>query len=70
MSLDHLVHPSGDHEQDARRLERIAWLHYQRMSRSLADTPLTWRVVAARQRVEAAKAEFAKAWRALDEVLP
>jgi hypothetical protein len=68
VSLDHLVHPSGDQEQDARRFERIAWLHYQRMARSLAETPIT-RADKARQRVEVARAEFARAWRALDEVI-
>lgn len=68
MSLDHLVHPSGDHEQDARRFERIAWLHYLRMSRSLADTPVT-RADAARQRVAAARAEYARAFHALEEVI-
>ena len=68
MTLDHLYFRTGDSEQDARRKERIAWVHYLQVSRSLADTPLNWRVNAARERVEAAKAEFAQAWRALDGV--
>lgn len=68
MGVNHLFFRTGDREQDLRRHERIAWLHYLRVSKTLADTSLTnaW---APRQRVEAAKADFAKAWRALDAVI-
>jgi hypothetical protein len=65
VTIDHLFHRTGDSEQDARRRERIAWVHYLQMQRSLADTP-PHRADAARARVATAKADFARAWRALD----
>ena len=71
MSLAHLVHPTGDHEQDALRAEHLAWVRYVRMANTLADVPLTngHRLWEARKRLESAKADFAQAWRALDEVI-
>jgi hypothetical protein len=70
VTVDHLYFRTGDAEQDARRKERIAWVHYQRMARSLADTPLTAGDSArTRASVQAAKADFAQAWRALDGVI-
>lgn len=69
MTVRHLFYRTGDREQDLRREERIAWVHYLRMAQSLADTPLGWQATTARKRVDAAKADFAQAWRALDEVL-
>jgi hypothetical protein len=69
VSRAHLVHPSGDKEQDTRRLEHLSWLHYLRMARVLANTPVN-AASDARKRVAAAKADFAQAWRALDEVSP
>ncbi len=69
-SRAHVLHPSGDAEQDARRLEQLAWQHYVRVSKTLAGLPLNnanlWQ---SRQCVERAKAAFAQAWRALDEVI-
>jgi hypothetical protein len=66
----HKIHLTGDAEQYARRREMLAWQHYLRMSRSLADRPLNAGDIArTRNSVQAAKAEFAQAWRALDEVL-
>ena len=66
----HVLHPSGDAEQDGRRLEQLAWQHYVRVSKTLASLPLTssnlWQ---SWQCVERAKAAFAQAWRALDEVI-
>lgn len=70
MSLDHLFYRTGDNEEDLRRAERIAWCHYLRVSKTLTEMPLTssnlWQ---SRQCVERAKAAFAQAWRALDEVI-
>jgi hypothetical protein len=69
VSFDHLYFRTGDQEEDLRRQERIAWVHYLRVAKTLANTPIE-RAWSPRQRVEAAKAAFAKAWRALDEVSP
>lgn len=66
-SRHHLVHLTGDPEQYARRWELLAWLHYVRMAKVLADTSPS-RADLARKRVAAAKADFAQAWRALEEV--
>jgi hypothetical protein len=69
-TFHHKIHLTGDAEQYARRRELLAWQHYLRMSRSLADKPLTAGDLSrSRSSVQAAKAEFAQAWRALDEVI-
>jgi hypothetical protein len=68
-TFHHKIHlDDADPEQYARRREHLAWQHYLRSARVLANTPIrdAWD---ARMRVEAAKAEFAEAWRALDGVI-
>jgi hypothetical protein len=67
----HHVHLSyvSDPEQYVRRWEHLAYQHWVRASQSLANMPIDRRATdAARKRVEAAKADFAQAWRALDGV--
>lgn len=71
MGFDHLYFRTGDADEDMRRAERIAWCHYLRVSKTLASMPLTsTNLGQSRKRVEVAKADFARAWRALDEVSP
>jgi len=67
-TFHHKIHLTDDPEQYARRREHLAWQHYLRSAKVLANTPIAaaWD---ARRRVEAAKAEFAEAWRALDGVI-
>ncbi len=67
--IDRHMTGSG-HEHRARMWEMLAWQHYRRMSKALADTPLTEirRVREVRGRVEAARLDFANAWRALEAV--
>jgi hypothetical protein len=65
-TFHHKIHlAEDDDEQYARRWELLAWQHYLRSARVLANTPVN-AASDARKRVEAAKAEFAQAWRALD----
>lgn len=67
MGTRHLIHASGDREQDVRRWEHLAWQRYLRMSQTLADTPLS-RAYRIRPRVEAAREDFAAAWAALGDL--
>lgn len=71
MTFENLFYRTGDPMEDTRRAERIAWHYYLNTARTLADLPITdgniWQT---RKRLQEAKARFAQAWRALDEVSP
>jgi hypothetical protein len=69
MTFDNLFYRTGDPVEDMRRTEHIAWGHYLSTAKTLADLPLnSGNIWQTRRRLQAAKARFAQAWRALDEV--